>query len=214
MTVVTQSVMLSSTAVILSRSDPAPASVQHGGHTPAAAGPRPPGRRYRGPAMRAMWRTTVQGVLARKVRLALTALSIVLGVAFVAGVYVLTDTLRRSFDVAFAQTGVGIDLVVRHEGAFDGDGQGRDRPQLPEDAVDRVRAVPGVADADGLVQGFAQFVDRSGDTVTSAGAPTIGISWPTRPGVGPLRLAAGRAPQRDGEVAMDDATARRLGYRV
>ena len=53
--------------------------------------------------MRAMWRTTVQGVMARKVRLALTALSNVLGVAFVAGVYVLTDTLRRSFDVASAQ---------------------------------------------------------------------------------------------------------------
>jgi putative ABC transport system permease protein len=164
--------------------------------------------------MRAMWRTTVQGVMARKVRLALTALSIVLGVAFVAGVYVLTDTLRRSFDVAFAQTGVGIDLVVRHEGAFDGDGQGRDRPKLPVDSVDRVRAVPGVADADGFVQGFAQFVDADGETVASAGAPTVGISWPTRPGVGPLRIADGRPPQRDGEVAMDDATARRLGFTV
>jgi putative ABC transport system permease protein len=164
--------------------------------------------------MRAIWHTTVQGVAARKVRLALTALSIVLGVAFVAGVYVLTDTLRRSFDIAFAQTGVGIDLVVRHVGAFEGDGQGRDRPQLPAAAVDEVRSTPGVAGADGFVQGFAQFVDANGEIVSSAGAPTVGISWSTTPGVGPLRIADGRAPTRDGEVAMDDATARRLGYRV
>jgi putative ABC transport system permease protein len=161
-----------------------------------------------------MWRTTIQGVAARKVRLALTALSIVLGVAFVAGVYVLTDTLRRSFDVAFAQTGVGIDLVVRHQGAFDGDGQGRDRPQLPESAVDTVRALPEVEAADGFVQGFAQLVDKDGETVGSLGAPTVGISWSTTPGVGPLRIADGRPPDHDGEVAIDDATARRLGYRV
>src|SRR5215210_4697704 len=101
--------------------------------------------------MRAIWRTTFQGVAARKIRLALTALSIMLGVAFVAGVYVLTDTLRQSFDVAFAQTGVGIDLVARHEGAFEGDGQSRDRPQLPPEAVTRVRSLPGVAGADGFV---------------------------------------------------------------
>jgi putative ABC transport system permease protein len=164
--------------------------------------------------MRAIWQTTLQGVAARKVRLALTALSIVLGVAFVAGVYVLTDTLRQSFDVAFAQTGVGIDLVVRHEGAFDGDGQGRDRPQLPESAVEQVRSLPGVAGADGFVQGFARLVDEDGDAVESAGAPTVGISWATTPGVGPLRIAEGRAPDRDGEVAVDDATARRLGYEV
>jgi putative ABC transport system permease protein len=82
------------------------------------------------------------------------------------------------------------------------------------DAVDRVRAVPGVENADGFVQGFAQFVDEDGDTVRSAGAPTVGISWATTPGVGPLRISDGRPPARDGEVAMDDATARRLGYSV
>jgi putative ABC transport system permease protein len=164
--------------------------------------------------MRAIWQTTIQGVAARKVRLALTALSIVLGVAFVAGVYVLTDTLRKSFDIAFAQTGVGIDLVVRHEGAFEGDGQGRDRPQLPESALAAARATSGVDKADGFVSGFARVVDQDGDSVSSAGAPTVGISWSTTPGVGPLRIASGRAPVRGGEMAMDEGTARRLGYAV
>ena len=161
-----------------------------------------------------MWRTTLQGVRARKVRLLLTATSIVLGVAFVAGVYVLTDTVRRSFDLAFAQTGVGLDLVVRHEGAFEGDGQDRDRPPLTEEALTQIRALPAVAGADGFVQGFARFVDPDGDTVASGGAPTVGISWGETPGVGPLRVADGRAPQRAGEVAMDAATASRLGYEV
>jgi putative ABC transport system permease protein len=55
-----------------------------------------------------MWKATIKGVLARKVRLALTALAIVLGVCFVTGTYVLTDTLKGSFDTVFAQFASGV----------------------------------------------------------------------------------------------------------
>ena len=61
-----------------------------------------------------MWKATVKGILARKVRLALTAVAVLLGVSFVSGIYVLTDTLDESFRGLFRQLGSGVDLVVRH----------------------------------------------------------------------------------------------------
>ena len=47
---------------------------------------------------------TLQGLMGRKLRTALTALSIVLGVAMVSGTFVLTDTMKKAFDDLFAGT--------------------------------------------------------------------------------------------------------------
>jgi putative ABC transport system permease protein len=160
-----------------------------------------------------MWRATVKGVLARKVRLALTALAVVLGVTFVSGTYVLTDTLKQSFGELFSQYTVGVDLVVRNRAPF-GDGEGT-RPRLFEGIVNAVRDIPGVDAADGFLQGYAQFVEKDGTTpIQTAGAPTFGISWSGGDQVGPARIAEGRRPVRGSEVAMDVGTARRNGFRV
>jgi putative ABC transport system permease protein len=159
-----------------------------------------------------MWRATVRGVVARKVRLLLTALSVVLGVTFVCGTYVLTDTLKHSFDSVFAQFASGSDLVVRTRAPFGGSEGSRER--LPAALVAQVRQVPGVAAADGFITGTAKFVAKDGGSaIQVGGAPTIGVSWAGNE-VGPVRVAAGRAPARDGEVAMDVATARRNGFAV
>lgn len=160
-----------------------------------------------------MWRATVRGVLARKVRLLLTALSVVLGVTFVCGTYVLTDTLKQSFDSVFEQFASGSDLVVRTRAPF-GSGEGT-RERLPAAVVDRVRQVPGVEAADGFLTGVAKFVEKDGDSAVGVGgAPTFGVSWSGGDQVGPVRLIDGRPPANDGEVAMDVATARRSGFRV
>jgi putative ABC transport system permease protein len=163
--------------------------------------------------MEAMWRATVKGVLARRVRLALTALAVVLGVTFVSGTYVLTDTLKQSFGTLFSQYAAGVDLVVRGQAPF-GNGDGS-RQRIPEGIVDTVRQVPGIEAADGFLQGYAQFVGKDGKTtIQTAGAPTFGISWSGGDQVGPARIAAGARPVRDGEVAMDVGTARRNGFKV
>lgn len=159
-----------------------------------------------------MWKATVKGVVARKVRLALTAVAVVLGVTFVAGTYVLTDTLKQSFGELFSQYATGVDLVVRTRAPF-GDGEGT-RPRLPSGLVGTVEQVPGVAAADGFLQGYAQFVDRDGSAIQTAGAPTFGISWSGGDQVGPARIAEGRRPDGRHEVAMDVGTARRNGFRV
>jgi putative ABC transport system permease protein len=59
-----------------------------------------------------MWKATIRGLLARRIRLVATALAVLLGVSFVSATYVLTDTVKRSFDAVFQQTVSGVDLVV------------------------------------------------------------------------------------------------------
>ncbi len=163
-----------------------------------------------------MWKATIRGLLARKVRLGLTALAVVLGVSFVAGTYTLTDTLDRSFTKVFDQTVSGVDQIVRLRAPFGGD-TGRDR--FPDAELDTVRGVEGVENAYGYLQDYAQFVDQDGDSIQTGGAPTFGISWAQDGRKGPLRLVdddgtPSRPPRGPGEVAMDAATARRNGFHV
>jgi len=161
-----------------------------------------------------MGKATLKGILARKLRLALTTLAVLLGVAFVSGTYVLTDTMERSFDVIFRRTVTDVDLVVRARDPYTGGGSQRTR--IPDASLARVRAVDGVATADGTTFGYAQLVGHGGDSIQNGLAPTIGLSWPES-GAGPLELAhdgKSRAPRGDREVLVDEGTARANGFKV
>jgi putative ABC transport system permease protein len=208
----------------------APPSRRRGRRPPPTPRRRPPERPVERPVERPapMWkervlvahrsaavlrRLSIRGLVARKVRLALTGLAVVLGVCFVAGTYVLTDTLKSSFDRVFAQTAVGVDAVVRTRAPFDAGNVSRVR--LPSGLITAVRGADGVERAEGIVQGPAQFVARDGKKALDlGGAPAIGISWDLANHVSPLRVDSGRAPRIGGEVAMDAATAKRNGFRV
>jgi len=157
-----------------------------------------------------MWKATIRGLLARRLRLALTALAVLLGVSFVSATYVLTDTVKQSFDAVFRQTVAGVDLQVQAANTVGGNS---DPGRIPESVAGQVAQVPGVARAIPFVRGYAQFVDRDGSPIGGGGPPTLGFSWARG---GPLRLvgAASRAPQGDREVLMDVGTARDHGYRV
>ncbi len=86
-----------------------------------------------------MWKATIRGLVARKVRLVLTALAILLGVSFVSATYVLTDTVKRSFDAVFSQTLSGVDLQVQgHSSLGDLSNPGR----ISDSTVERVRGGP------------------------------------------------------------------------
>jgi putative ABC transport system permease protein len=156
-----------------------------------------------------MWKATIRGLFARKVRLALTAMAILLGVAFVSATYVLTDSVKRSFESVFAQTLTGVDLRVGGASALNSSSSAG---RISESVTDQVAAVAGVRTAQGFVQtSLAQFVDRDGDPIGGGGPPTFGISWIDD---GPLRLTAGRAPDGPGQLAMDAGTAAKQGFRV
>ncbi|HEX9506209.1 MAG TPA: ABC transporter permease, partial [Acidimicrobiia bacterium] len=158
-----------------------------------------------------MWKATIRGLLARKIRLALTALAILLGVSFTAATYVLTDSVKRSFDSVFAQTLSGVDLDVQSANALGGTS---DPPRIAETTLDQVRRVPGIARAEGFVSGSAQFVARDGSTIGGGGRPTLGVSWVAH---GPFRLVddgRSRQPRNGHEVLMDAGTARGHGFAV
>jgi putative ABC transport system permease protein len=100
-----------------------------------------------------MWRATLKGLLAHKMRLALTAVAIVLGVMFVSGTYVLTDTLHSTFTTLFNGIYQHVDFEVRGKAAFNGPAGTAVRNPIDQSIARAVRNVPGVADAVGTVAG-------------------------------------------------------------
>jgi putative ABC transport system permease protein len=165
-----------------------------------------------------MLRATVKSLLARKLRLAMSAFAIVLGVAFVAGSYVFTDTLDQTFEEIFAET--TSDIVVRpaQSGAGDLEFTGGDARTIQPTLLDDVAAVDGVDQVNGFVDTQSMFVVAAdGGVVGGNGPPGIGTNWtdaPAQDGSVPLRLAEGREPQEVGEVVLDVKTADQAGYQV
>src|ERR1700722_6791311 len=109
-----------------------------------------------------MWKATIKGLLAHKLRAALTALAIVLGVTFVSGTFVLTDTLHNTFTTLFSGVYQHVDFQVRGKAAFTGSAGSAERSPISQSIAQKVRAVPGVADADGTVSGYARLVAPTG----------------------------------------------------
>ena len=160
-----------------------------------------------------MWRAVIKSLLARKLRLLLTAFSIVVGIGFVAGTYVLTDTMDRAFDELFATTTADIDVVVRATSAFEPGAAGNpggsgniSRTTIPESVLATVEDVSGVGSAYGGVLGYAQMVDPVTDeAIGGFGPPTIGVNW--QEGSSVLVLRRGEPPSTDDQVVIDAATA-------
>jgi putative ABC transport system permease protein len=160
-----------------------------------------------------MWKTTLKGLLAHKLRMALTALAVVLGVGFIAGTYVLTDTMNETFDNLFSDVTAGVDVYVRSQAEFESFSGGSRHP-IPEELLAEVRAVEGVEVAAGSVSGYAQLVDRNGEAVTPNGPPTIGTSFGP-PALSPAtEFRAGGPPRDRSDVVIDAATAEEHGFEV
>ena len=161
-----------------------------------------------------MGKATLKGLLAHKFRLAATALAIVLGVSFVAGTYVLTDTINATFTNLFDEVTQGIDVAVRSKEVFSAQGS-EVRDPIPEEVLNEVKAVDGVKVAEGSVTGFAQFVDKDGKPVTTGGAPTLGVSISSAPELqAGTTVRSGRLPSGPDEMVVDAQTADKHGFAV
>ncbi len=109
-----------------------------------------------------MFRLTLETIRARKARFMLTAIAVVLGVAFVAGTFVLTDTIGKAYDGIAATKYHGTDALVRSHRAVDDGIGGTTRGSIPAAVLDDVRHVDGVAAADVSVEGVARLVGHDG----------------------------------------------------
>ena len=160
-----------------------------------------------------MWKVTIKGLLAHKLRLGLTALAIVLGVTFISGTFVLTDTLHNTFSELFGNIYSKIDFQVRGAAQL-GSGGNAVRNELPESLLATVRGVPGVAAADGQVTGYAQFISHDGKAIQTGGAPTLAVSFNPDQRFSSLHLIAGAPPTTPDDVVMDAGTAQKYDFSV
>jgi putative ABC transport system permease protein len=150
------------------------------------------------------WRTA----FAKKVRLVSTALSVTLAVAFLAGTLVFTDTMSRTFDDLFADIYADTDAYVRSSTSVELDMAGTQRGRIPEATVGTVSGVAGVAEARGLVQGFAQLVGGDGNAIgkPGQGPPTFGMNYLSG-ALGPWILTEGSREPGPGELVIDKGSA-------
>src|SRR6476660_4608904 len=107
-----------------------------------------------------MFKIALKTSLARKRRIIGTALSVIIGIAFLAGTFVFTDTVQRTFDNLFANVFEKTDAYVRSSESIDLGFGNEQRARLPMSTIDQVRAVDGVKEAEGSVQGFARIIDK------------------------------------------------------
>jgi len=150
----------------------------------------------------------IKGLLAHKLRLALTALSVVLGVAFVAGTFVLTDTLAATFDNLFNEVTGNTDAQIRStEKLHPQNPSDSDRKSIPDTLLEEVRKVNGVDVAAGYVQGYAPIVGKDGKLIGGQ-APTFGASASGLGTLSPFKIKEGRAPKDGDEIVIDAGTAK------
>ena len=159
-----------------------------------------------------MFRLTIKELAARKLRLLTTAFAVLLGVAFMAGTIVFTDTIGATFDSVLADANEGVDAYVRTPSEIDL-GYGEPGPRLDAALIDAVAAADGVDQAALRINGYAQLVGPDGEPVGDLSkSPAFGANWVTVDDLNPYDLADGRPPASDAEIVIDKASADKAGY--
>jgi putative ABC transport system permease protein len=151
-----------------------------------------------------MTKVALRGIAARKLRAFTTWLAVFLGVALVAGTYVLTDTINESFSEIFSQSLKGTDVAITSQTDISSDATGP--PPFDASLLARVRDVDGVAAAAGSVFSVGRFVDEEGEGIGNSFAPNfISSLLPKR--FETLDYVSGRTPRSADEASIDTATA-------
>jgi len=153
-----------------------------------------------------MTKVSFRGLMSRKLRTGVTALAVLLGVAFIAGSYVLTDTINKSFDEIFDVAYAGTDVAV--SSSTTGQGDQAAPPPFPARYLDSVRKVDGVEKAEGGIFSVVRFVDAKGDQLSSSFAPEFVSSTSTKP-FDTLTYTKGHPPRTASETSLDESTADR-----
>lgn len=163
-----------------------------------------------------MLKVALKNLLGHKLRTLFTAVAVALGVGFMAGTFVLTDTVSASFDTIFTQANAGLDAQVRGTNAVEVDGidGGELRPDIDPALVETVRGVDGVAEAEPVVQTFGSVLDEDGGPLNTFGGPTFAANWTGNPAIDVFNVEEGRAPSGPTEAVVDQLTAKAGDFEV
>ncbi|WP_030792335.1 ABC transporter permease [Streptomyces sp. NRRL S-920] len=160
-----------------------------------------------------MFRTALRNVLAHKARLLMTVLAVMLGVAFVSGTLVFTDTFGNAYKNKSAKSFDHVSVAVQSDGGS-GDEE-KHKPRLTDSFVKKAGTLPGADSAIGSVAGFTALADKDGKLVGGEWGTTGANYYPGKGGKDPrYDLVDGTAPKSAGELALDSRTAGRTGYKV
>jgi putative ABC transport system permease protein len=158
-----------------------------------------------------MTQVALRGLAQRKLRAFVTMLAVLLGVAFIAGSYVLTDTINRSFDDIFDEAYAGTDVAISP--STTGQGEEIDLPPFSAEVLNQVREVDGVEQAAGGIFSTIRFVDEDGEQLSSAFAPEFVSSVAPEP-FETLTYTDGRPPETADEASIDESTADRENFEI
>jgi putative ABC transport system permease protein len=159
-------------------------------------------------------RATLKSLLARKLRLVLSGLAVVLAVMFIAGSFVLTDTLGRSFDNLFKDAYENVDLQVAGKPTIDSESGFAAPVTIPASTVDRVRSVPGVSEATGFVEANgARVIGKNGKLLANASGARLAGNWVREEG-DLIKLRAGDPPRGDNDVVINGQVAKDGDFKV
>jgi putative ABC transport system permease protein len=158
-----------------------------------------------------MFSLTIKSVRANKARFFLTGIAVLLGVAFMAGTFVLTDTIKKSYDDISATVYRSTDAVVRSAQATESSDPGgtKTRGTISASTLAAVRAVRGVQSAEAQQLGVAVVVGHDGrllDANRDRSVP-IALAWHDTPALNPMELVSGHAPRAPDEIVIDRASA-------
>ncbi|CAA9238816.1 MAG: ABC transporter, fused permease protein [uncultured Acidimicrobiales bacterium] len=154
-----------------------------------------------------MFRLTWKGLWAHKLRFALTGLAVVLGVAFMSGTQILTDTMGKTFDGIFEDANQGVDVVVRRSASVESTFDVDVRERVDGATLNRIRAIDGVDVAAGSIEGQAALVGPDGKAQAgTAFGGVMGANWVEDQRLNPFTIAAGHAPRARDEAVLDQAT--------
>jgi putative ABC transport system permease protein len=145
----------------------------------------------------------LRGLASRKLRSALTAIAILLGVTMISGTLVLTDQIDRAFVQIFQAGNAKIDVVVKQKPPFE---NVQTSVYLNADVVDEVRQVDGVATAQPFIQSEGYLIANGEAMNASGGAPSFVFSNLPQD-LNPYTPIAGRLPETSGEVAVAEEIA-------
>lgn len=165
-----------------------------------------------------MFKLTLRNLLARKVRLVMSGLSIVLGVAFLSGVLVFSNGLSSTFDgIIYGSTPDGV-VRATDFAEFDAGYSGTPSNVVTPEEIADLEALPEVDRADGDIAGFGMSLLASdGTLVGGTGAPTLAFNYhdgPNMDGGSILELDAGHWPEGPDEIVLDTGAADNGDYEL
>ncbi|MFG2501367.1 ABC transporter permease [Streptomyces sp. NPDC048441] len=160
-----------------------------------------------------MFRTALRNVLAHKARLLMTVLAVMLGVAFVSGTLVFTDTFGNAYKNKSAKSFDHVSVAIQPFGGSDD--ETKQKPRLTDALLKKSQSLPGADSAIATVNGFTALADKDGKLVGGEWGTTGANYFPGKSGKDPrYDFTEGAAPKSAGDLALDSRTAGRTGYKV